>query len=65
MTAAEKLFREIEELKEAIQIDWDYLNSNVHREEERVRVRSHLDRCEDELKRLTEMYSACAGGAQL
>jgi hypothetical protein len=59
MTAAEKLFREIEELKEAIQIDWDYLSSNVHREEERERVRNHLDRCEVELKKLRERYSAC------
>lgn len=62
MIAAEKLFREIQELKEAIQIDWDYLNSNVHREEERERVRNHLEQCEAELKKLAEKYSASTGG---
>ncbi len=62
MTAAEELLRKIEQLNEAIQIDSDHLNSNVHREEERERVRDHLDKCEAELKKLMERYSACVGG---
>jgi len=56
MTPLEKLLREIEELKEAIRIDREDLNSNLHREEEREQVRNHLNRCQAELEKLTERF---------
>ena len=54
MTPLERLLREIEELKEAIRIDREDVNSNLHREEERKLVRNHLNRCQAELEKLTE-----------
>jgi ribosome recycling factor len=54
MTPLEKLLREIEELKQAIRIDREDLNSNLHREEEREQVRNHMNRCQAELEKLTE-----------
>jgi ribosome recycling factor len=58
MTPMDKLLREIEELKEAIRIDREDLNSNLHREEEREQVRNHMNRCQAELEKLTEMVLA-------
>ncbi len=56
MTRVEELLREIEELREAIRIDREKLDSVLHREEERELVRDHLSRCQGELKKLTDRF---------
>jgi hypothetical protein len=56
MTPTEKVLREIEALRESIEIDWDDLNSNPLREEERRDVRAHLEACQAELKRLIARF---------
>jgi len=57
MTKAEKLLRDIEALRESIEIEWDDLASNPLREEERETIHLHIERCQAELqillKRLT------------
>jgi hypothetical protein len=58
MTETEKLLRDIETLRESIQIDWDDLHSNPLREEERNIVRTHLEACQAELKKLIERFLA-------
>ena len=45
MTGTEKLLRDIQTLRESIQIDWDDLDSNPLREEERKNIRVHIELC--------------------
>jgi hypothetical protein len=54
MNEIEKLLRDIQSLRESIQIDWDDLYSNPLREEERRDIRAHLQLCQVELKTLIE-----------
>jgi hypothetical protein len=61
MTEIEKLLRDIQALRESIQIDWDDLHSNPHREEERNVVRAHLEACQAELQTLVERFLASNG----
>jgi hypothetical protein len=58
MTRVEELLLQIEELREAIRVDREKLDSVLHREEEREQVRNHLSRCQKELKVLTERFLA-------
>ena len=50
MTKAEKLLRDIEALRESIEIEWDDLASNPLREAERDTIRLHIVRCQAELQ---------------
>ena len=50
MTETEKLIRDIQTLRESIQIDWADLASNPLREEERKNIRMHIELCQIELK---------------
>ena len=52
MTKAEKLLRDIEALRESIEIEWDDLASNPLREAERDSIRLHIERCQAELQTL-------------
>ncbi len=58
MTETEKLLRDIQTLRESIQIDWADLDSNPLREEERKNIRMHLELCQTELKNLIERLLA-------
>ena len=52
MTKAEKLLRDIEALKESIEIEWDDLASNPLREAEKDAIRLHIQQCQAELQTL-------------
>jgi len=52
MTKAEQLLRDIEALRESIEIEWDDLASNPIREGERETIRLHIERCQAELQTL-------------
>jgi hypothetical protein len=54
MTETEKLLRDIQTLRESIQIDLDDLASNPLREEERKNLCAHIELCQTELKNLLE-----------
>jgi hypothetical protein len=56
MTGTEKLLRDIEALRESIAIDWEDLRANPLREEERNSVRTHLEACQAELKKLISRF---------
>lgn len=58
MTETEKLLRDIQTLRESIQIDWADLDSNPLREEERKYIRAHLEACQAELKHLIDRLLA-------
>ena len=58
MTATEKLLREIEALRDSIEIDWEDLNSNPLREDERRHIRDHLEKCQAELQKVTARFLA-------
>jgi hypothetical protein len=61
MTETEKLLRDIQALRESIQIDWEDLYANPHREQERSVVRAHLEACQAELQTLVERFLASNG----
>ncbi len=50
MTKAEKLLRDIEALRESIEIEFDDLASNPLREVERESLRAHIESCQTELR---------------
>jgi hypothetical protein len=54
MTETEKMLRDIQTLRESIQIDWADLATNPLREEERKHLRTHLELCQAELKKLIQ-----------
>jgi hypothetical protein len=54
MTETEKLIRDIQTLRESIQIDLADLASNPLREEKRKNIRVHIELCQIELKNLLE-----------
>ena len=54
MTETEKLIRDIQTLRESIQIDLADLASNPLREETRKNIRVHIELCQIELKNLLE-----------
>ena len=54
MNETEKLIRDIQALRESMQIDLDDLASNPLREEERKNIRVHIELCQTELKNLLE-----------
>lgn len=58
MTETEKLLRQIQTLKESIEVDWDDLASNPVREDERKHIRTHLELCQAELKDLIDRFWA-------
>lgn len=58
MSEIEQVLRNIQALRESIQIDWDDLHSNPHREEERSVVRAHLEACQAELQTLVDRFLA-------
>lgn len=60
MTNTEKLLRDITTLKESIEIEWDDLASNPLREEEREKIRLHIEQCQAELQNLLERLTAVA-----
>jgi len=60
MTKAEKLLRDIEALRESIEIEWDDLASNPLREEERGNIRLHIERCQAELHILLQRLTMVA-----
>jgi hypothetical protein len=57
MTNTEKLLRDIEDLRDSIEIEWDELASNPLREEERENIRLHIERCQAELQTLLQRVS--------
>ena len=62
MTETEKLLRDIQALRESIQIDWDDLYANPLREVERKDIRAHLELCQRELKVLIDRLLALEEG---
>jgi hypothetical protein len=63
MTDTEKLIRDIQTLRESMQIDMDDLSSNPLREEEMKAIRGHLEKCQAELKKLLEKLWSADDGA--
>jgi hypothetical protein len=61
MSEIAKLLKDIHSLREAIQIDWEEVYSNPHREEGRREIRKHLELCQAELKTLIERLEAFDG----
>ena len=57
MTETEKLIRDIQTLRESIQIDLADLASNPLREEKRKNIRVHIELCQIELKKI--FLSSC------
>jgi hypothetical protein len=58
MSKAEKLLRDIEALRDAIEIEFDDLASNPLREVERESLRSHIESCQTELRILLHRLTA-------
>ena len=54
MPAVKKLLRDIDELRESIQIDWEELYANPLRDQERRDLHKHIKLCQAELKVLLE-----------
>ena len=57
MPAVKKLLRDIDELRELIQIDWEELYANPLRDQERRDLHKHIKLCQAELKVLLEKLS--------
>jgi len=57
MPAVEKLFHDIQVLRESIQIDWEELYANPLRDQERRDLHKHIKLCEAEIKALLERLS--------
>lgn len=58
MSKAEKLLRDIEALRDEIEIEFDDLASNPLREVERENLRSHIESCQTELQVLLHRLTA-------
>jgi hypothetical protein len=57
MPFVKKLLRDIDELRESIQIDWEELYANPLRDRERRDLHKHIKLCQSELKVLLEKLS--------